>query len=174
MNKNWIIHPTILTGQTVDLLPLQKEHFEELCLAATDKELWKHTPKDCSDKEIFENVYSASLIEREKGNEYPFVIYHKPTKKIIGSTRFFEIFPEHRKLEIGWTWIVKEYWGTNVNFECKFLLLSFCFEGILRKDKIQDNGTTRNAAYFSILDDEWEDAKTKLITQLYKQPKASR
>jgi len=99
-------------------------------------------------------------------------------------------------LKIGWTWIVKDYWGTNVNFESKFLLLSYCFEilktvrvqlktkdtnmrsrkaiekigakfeGILRKDKIQDDGTTRNAAYFSILDDEWENAKTKLITQL--------
>jgi len=93
MNKNWIPHLTILTGQTVDLLPLQKEHVEELYLAASDKELWEHTPKDCSVKEIFENVYAASLIESEKGNEYTFVIYHKPTKKIIGSTRFFEIFP---------------------------------------------------------------------------------
>lgn len=196
MKKNWITHPTILTGQIVDLIPLEKEHFEELYIAASDKELWQFIPTDCSVKETFEKVYTASLIEREKGNEYPFVIYHKQTKKIIGSTRFFEIFPEHRKLEIGWTWIVKDYWGTTVNPECKLLLLTFCFEtlktvrvqlktkdtnlrsrkaiekiggkfeGILRKDKIQNDGTTRNAAYFSILDDEWEDAKTKIITQL--------
>ncbi|MEO6818833.1 MAG: GNAT family protein [Ginsengibacter sp.] len=196
MNKNWIPHPTILTGQTVNLLPLQKEHFEELYVAASDKELWQLIPTDCSVKKTFEKTYAASLSEREKGNEYPFVIYHKPTKKIIGSTRFFEIFPEHRKLEIGWTWIAKEYWGTKVNLECKLALLTFCFEtlktirvqlktkdtnersrkaiekiggkfeGILRKDKIQANGTTRNAAYFSILDDEWENARTKIMTQL--------
>ncbi len=177
--------------QKVDLLPLQKEHFEELYIAASDKELWQLIPTDCSDKKTFEKTYAASLIEREKGNEYPFVIYHKPTKKIIGSTRFFEIFPEHRKLEIGWTWIVKEHWGTAVNLECKLVLLTFCFEtlktirvqlktkdtnvrskkaiekiggkfeGILRKDKIQDNGTTRNAAYFSILDDEWNKQRLK-------------
>lgn len=196
MNKIWITHPTLLRGKTVDLIPLQKEHFEELYSVAADKQLWQQIPTDCSDKEMFEKAYSASLIERENGSEYPFVIIHKPTKRIIGSTRFFEIYPEHRKLEIGWTWIIKDYWGTTINFECKLLLLTYCFEnlktirvqlktkdtnfrsrkaiekiggkfeGILRKDKIQDDGTTRNAAYFSILDDEWEDAKLKIISQI--------
>ncbi len=196
VKEYWIKHPTILTGETVELVPLEKGHFEELYSAASDKQLWELIPTDCSDKATFEKVYADALDERDKGNEYPFVIFHKPTNRIIGSTRFFEIYPNHRKLEIGWTWIIKEYWGTSVNFECKLLLLTFCFdvlktirvqlktkdtnirsrkaiekigakfEGVLRKDKIQDNGTPRNAAYFSILDDEWEDAKRKIISQL--------
>ncbi len=196
LNKIWIAYPVILKGETVDLKPLEKEHFEELFIAASDKELWEHIPTDCSDREKFEIAYTYALDEREKGNQYPFVIYYKPSNKIIGSTRLFEIYPKDRKLEIGWTWIIKDYWGTTVNFECKLLLLTFCFEtlktirvqlktkdsnfrsrkaiekiggkfeGILRKEKIQGNGDARNAAYYSILDNEWEEAKNKITTQL--------
>jgi RimJ/RimL family protein N-acetyltransferase len=189
MTHYWIKHPTILKGKTVDLIPLEKTHFDELYSAASDKELWKHIPSDCSNKEAFDKMYDFSLTEREKGNQYPFIIFHKETKKIIGSTRLFEIYPNDKKLEIGWTFIIQQYWGTTVNLECKLLLLTFCFEtlkanrvqlktkdtnirsrkaiekigavfeGIFRKDRIQDDGTTRNAAYFSILNDEWEEAK---------------
>lgn len=194
MPNNWIDHPTILAGETVELLPLEKEHIEELYLAASDKKLWELIPVDCSKRATFDKAYNFALTEREKGNQYPFVIYHKTRNKIIGSTRFFEISPFDKKFEIGWTWIVRQYWGTEVNLECKLSLLSFCFdylgkgrvqiktdadnlgsrkeiekiggqfEGILRKDKIKENGISRSVAYYSILDDEWDDAKRSLIT----------
>jgi len=196
MTAPWIKHPTVLKGETVDLIPLEKEHFDALFIAASDKELWKYIPTDCSVRETFNTSYNAALQEREKGINYPFVVYHKKTGKFIGSTRLFDILPNDKKLEIGWTWIAKEYWGTDVNFECKLLLLTFCFEvlkarrvqiktdennarsrkaiekigghfeGILRKDKIRENGTSRNAAYFSIIDDEWPAAEQKIKSQL--------
>lgn len=194
MKEKWIAYPTILEGETVELIPLEKQHFEELYAAAADKELWKLVPTDCSDKTLFDKNYECALSERETGNQYPFVIRHKETRKLIGSTRFFEIYPADRKLEIGWTWIIKEFWGTAINLECKLLLLTFCFdilktnrvqlktkddnfrsrkaiekiggvfEGILRKDKVLSDGSTRNAAYYSILDDEWATAKCKIET----------
>ncbi|AZA89189.1 Putative ribosomal N-acetyltransferase YdaF [Chryseobacterium nakagawai] len=194
MKEKWISHPTILEGANVELIPLEKEHFEELYSAGADKDLWALIPTDGSDKEIFYQNYEFALSERENENQYPFVIRHKETQKLIGSTRFFEIYPSDKKLEIGWTWITKEFWGTSVNLECKLLLLTYCFdvlktnrvqlktkdnnlrsrkaiekiggvfEGILRKDKIQNDGSTRNAAYYSILDDEWEAAKQKIET----------
>jgi RimJ/RimL family protein N-acetyltransferase len=196
MEKHWINHPIILRGEAVDLLPLEKEHFDELLLAASDKKLWELIPIDCSKPETFRAAYDIALTERERGAQYPFVIYHKATDSIIGSTRFFEIFPNDLKLEIGWTWVIKKYWGTVVNFECKLLLLTYCFEvlktrrvqiktdennlrsrkaiekiggqfeGVLRKDKIKENGVSRSAAYYSILDDEWETARQKIINQL--------
>lgn len=196
MKEKWISHPTILEGKTIELIPLEKEHFEELYSAAADKDLWTLIPTDGSDKTIFYQNYEFALSERENGNQYPFVIKHKETQQLIGSTRLFEIYPADKKLEIGWTWITKDYWGTSVNLECKLLLLTYCFEvlktnrvqlktkddnfrsrkaiekiggvfeGILRKDKIQNNGTTRNAAYYSILDDEWNVAKQKITTQI--------
>ena len=194
MKEKWISHPTILEGTNVELIPLEKEHFEELYAAAADKDLWTLIPTDGSDKTIFYQNYQFALSERENGNQYPFVIRHKETQKLIGSTRFFEIYPSDKKLEIGWTWITKEFWGTSINLECKLLLLTYCFEvlktnrvqlktkdnnfrsrkaiekiggvfeGVLRKDKIQNDGTTRNAAYYSILDDEWNTAKQKIET----------
>lgn len=194
MTEKWILHPTILEGTHVELIPLEKEHFEELYAAAADKDLWTLIPTDGSDKAIFYKNYELALSERDNGNQYPFVIRHKETQKLIGSTRFFEIYPSDKKLEIGWTWITKEFWGSAVNLECKLLLLTYCFEvlktnrvqlktkddnlrsrkaiekiggvfeGILRKDKIQNDGTTRNAAYYSILDDEWNTAKQKIET----------
>lgn len=200
MKEQWIKHPVILEGKAIDLVPLEREHLDELSIAASDKELWKLIPTDCSEKEIFYKTYEFALKERKMGNQYPFVVRHKRTHKLIGSTRLFEIYPTDRKLEIGWTWIVKEFWGTIVNPECKLLLLTFCFEtlkanrvqlktkdtnfrsrkaiekiggvfeGILRKDKIQSDGTTRNAAYYSILDDEWNDAKNKIKKQIEGKP----
>lgn len=196
MKEKWIPYPTILEGTTIELIPLEKEHLEELYTAAADKELWANIPSDCSDKELFYKNYEFALSERENGNQYPFVIRNKQTKRLIGSTRFFEIYPSDRKLEIGWTWITKEFWGTSVNLESKLLLLTYCFEtlktnrvqlktkddnfrsrkaiekiggvfeGILRKDKIQQDGSTRNAAYYSILDNEWNTAKVKIETQI--------
>ncbi len=202
MAEQWISHPTILTGEIVELVPLEKEHFEKLFAAGSDKKLWELISVDCSKRETFNVTYNFALAEREKGNQYPFVIFHKETKEIIGSTRLFEIVSKDKKLEIGWTWIIAKYWGTAVNFECKLLLLTYCFEvlkarrvqiktdennvrswkaieklgaqfeGILRKDKIKENGDSRNAAYYSIIDDEWEIAKQKIITQLAVRKKA--
>jgi len=204
MTEHWINHPIILTGETVELVPLEKEHFEKLYVAASDKKLWDLIPLDCSVKETFDKAYNFALTERDKGNQYPFVILHKTTREIIGSTRFFEIYPLDKKLEIGWTWIITKYWGTEINFECKLLLLTFCFdilktrrvqiktdatnfrsrkaiekiggqfEGILRKDKIKENGVSRSAAYYSIIDDEWQDTKQKIITQLKNRKRAYR
>ncbi len=196
MNNEWIKHPTILENETVKLVPLELEYLDELFVAASDEKLWEFTPQNGSRRETFDTIYNAATVERERGNHYPFVIFHKPTGEIIGSTRLFDIFPDDKKLEIGWTWITREFWATTINFECKLLLLTFCFEvlrcqrvqlktdetnmrsrkaiekiggkfeGILRKDKIKENGAPRNTAYFSILDDEWDAAKQKIITQI--------
>lgn len=190
--KLWIPYPTVLEGTTIDLLPLEEHHLEELYQASADKELWKQVPSDCSDRDTFFAVYKMVLETRGNGTQYPFVIVDKQTKKLIGSTRFFEMYEADKKLEIGWTWITRDYWGSVVNLECKLLLLTYCFEvlkvnrvqlktkddnirskkaiekiggvfeGILRKDKIQNDGTTRNAAYYSILNDEWESAKNNI------------
>src|SRR6185295_8704561 len=196
MQKPWIEHPTILTGQIVDLLPLEEKHFDELFEAASDKRIWEFYTGDWSVHERFIQIYTTALALREKGKEYPFVIVHKPTKKIIGSTRLLDIVPYDKRLEIGGTWLMPQYWATAVNFDCKLALLTFCFEilkakrvqlktqhnnlrswkaiekiggvyeGIIRQHMLKDDGTYRSSAYFSILDDEWEMAKAKLQFRL--------
>ncbi|WHT40180.1 GNAT family N-acetyltransferase [Myroides sp. mNGS23_01] len=188
----WIPYPLVLEGNMVQLIPLELHHLEELYTLASDKELWRLVPSDCSERETFFTNYTQAIKARAQGLQYPFVIVNKETGQYMGSTRFFEMYELDKKLEIGWTWITQEYWGTTVNLECKLLLMTYCFEvlqvnrvqlktkdtnirsrkaiekiggvfeGILRKDKIQADGTTRNAAYYSILDTEWKDVKNKI------------
>jgi len=189
-----ISYPTILTGKTVDLLSMNNDHFIDLETLARDRRIWEFYTYDGSDPNTFRNVFTSAIIEKEKGNQFPFVIFHKRENKIIGSTRFLDIQANYKKLEIGSTWIHPDYWSTEVNLECKLLLLTYCFEnlqavrvqfktdennlrsrkaiekiggqfeGILRNDMIRDNNTKRNSAYYSIIEEEWNSKKIKLAS----------
>lgn len=196
MSKPWIEHPTVLHGQLVNLIPLEEKHFEDLLSAASDKRIWEFYVGDWSVREKFMEVYSDTLRQREKGERYPFVVFHKPSGKIIGSTMFLDIVPYDKRLEIGGSWLMPEYWATAVNFDCKLTLLTFCFEtlgthrvqlktqhnnkrswkaiekiggkyeGIIREHMLKDDGTYRSSAYFSILNHEWEHVKKDLRSKL--------
>ena len=198
---NWINYPTTLTGETVDLVSLHETHFAALELLAKDKRIWEFYPYDASDANTFLENFTTALLEREKGIQFPFVIFHKQENKIIGSTRFLDIQPKHKKLEIGATWLHPDYWATEVNLECKLLLLTYCFEklgtlrvqlktdeknmrsrkaiekiggqfeGILRNDMLRENNTKRNSAYYSIIDEEW-NAKKVNLEDLYRMKRA--
>jgi RimJ/RimL family protein N-acetyltransferase len=189
---------TILTGEKVKLIPLEEKYFNELEVLAGDPRIWEYITFDMSNSEKCKYEFSKAIKERENGNQFPFVIFHKKENKVIGSTRLMNIEPANRKLEIGWTWLHPNYWGTSLNEECKFLLLTFCFEelgairvqlktdvnnirsrkaiakiggqyeGILRNDCIRANGTFRDSVYFSIINSEWEITKTKLSKLLLK------
>lgn len=196
MKKPWIEHPTTLHGQVVDLLPLEEKHFDELHRAASDKRIWEFYPGDWSVREKFDKIYNGTLKLREKGDEYPFVAFHKESKKIIGSTRLMDIASYDKRLEIGGTWYMPEYWATAVNFDCKLMLLTFSFEklgahrvqlktqhnnirsrkaiekiggvyeGVIREHILKDDGSYRSSAYFSILKHEWTGVKEKLEAKL--------
>lgn len=187
-----IPHPTVLTRAIVELRPLLPEHFTALEALAKDKRIWEFYAVDGSNSKTILPALQSGIDEREKGTQYPFIIYHKEHKKIIGSTRFIDIQPQHNKLEIGWTWLHPDYWATAVNLECKLLLLTFAFEtqgayrvqfktdvlnirshkaiekvggvfeGVLRNDMVRENGTKRNSAYFSIIVQDWPETKEKL------------
>lgn len=199
--NSWIPHPTRLSGDTVRLVPLQRSHIPALEALARDPRIWEFYPVDGTQAEKFQGLYETALSERRKGHQYPFVIEHRPSRTVIGSTRYLDIQTAHRKLEIGWTWLHPDYWGTAVNLECKLLLLTHCFEilhvvrvtlktdalnlrsrqaiqkiggtfeGILRQDMIRDNLTHRDSCYFSLLDREWEEKKIRL-TELYQNKQA--
>ncbi|MBI3235609.1 MAG: GNAT family N-acetyltransferase [Bacteroidetes bacterium] len=192
----WLPHPITIKGELVTLVPLESLHLDELIALAKDKRIWQHYSIDGSDALKLKTVLEHAVKEREKGNQYPFVIVNNDTNELIGSTRFLDIQPLHKKLEIGWTWLHSNYWGTTINTECKLLLLSYSFEeleakrvqlktdennirsrkaiekiggqfeGILRNDMVRDNGTSRHSAYYSIIDSEWTQVKQHLINKL--------
>ena len=196
MSTPWINHPITLSGHLVELRPLEENHFGELFKAASDKRIWEFYTGDWSVHKRFIQIYYGALDQREKGNEYPFVVYYKPSQSIIGSTRLLDIVPYDRRLEIGGTWLMPEYWATAVNLDCKFALLTFCFEtlltnrvqlktqhdnirsakaiqkiggiyeGVIREHMLKDDGTYRSSAYFSILRSEWPEVKKELHQKL--------
>ncbi|MDJ1468997.1 GNAT family N-acetyltransferase [Xanthocytophaga flava] len=191
---NLIKTPLVLKGQMVELVSLDKAHFDTLEKLATEEKIWQFYPFDLANPEKFKATLPAALEEREKGSQFPFTIFYK--EKIIGSTRYMDIQPKHKKLEIGFTWMHPDYWGSGINTECKFLLLQYCFdyleiqrvhiktdemnvrsrkaiekiggqfEGIIRNDMVRDNGTKRNSASYSIIDQDWQHVKVHLLQML--------
>ena len=119
------------------------------------------------------------------GLELPFATIRQTDAKIVGSSRFLSLRPEHRSLEIGWTWLAPEVWQTGANIEAKLLMLcdafgrlgcrrvelktdalnersrgamealGAVFEGIHRKHMLVRGGENRDSAWYSVLDDEW-------------------
>ena len=193
---NWIEHPLTLNGQLVELITLNKDHFSELESLAMDKRIWQHYVYDGTDGKRLREILNSALTDMGNGIQVPFVVYSKREKRLIGSTRFMDIQPGHKKLEIGSTWFHPDYWGSVANLECKLLMLTYCFEkvgalrvqfktdennirsrkaiekiggkfeGILRFDMLRDNGTNRNSAYYSIINVEWNNVKTNLTNLL--------
>lgn len=198
----WIDQDTVLNGHFVGLVPLVPYYFDELISLAKDRRIWEHYIYDGTDPEKMRSVLESALKDKENGTQFPFVIIDKSTSNIIGSTRFMDIVPAHRKLEIGSTWLHPDHWSTVVNLESKLLLLTHCFEqlrtlrvqlktdeknirsrkaiekiggvfeGILRNDMLRDNGTHRNSAYYSFIDTEWP-AKKQALQALYEAKKCS-
>jgi N-acetyltransferase len=193
---SWIEHPVILTGEKVKLVPLENSHFDELAAVAKDERIWEHISINGADPARILLHLKSAVLKRATGEQYPFTVIDRKTNKIIGSTLFHNIFPEHKKLEIGWTWYAPDYWRTGYNRECKLLLLTFCFEtlgavrvqlqtdenntrsraailgigavfeGILRKERIRANGAFRNTVMYSIIDSEWPSVKSLLKNSL--------
>lgn len=193
---NWVKYPLTIEGRSIRIISLEKLHLNELVLLAKDKRIWEFFPFDGANEMRFLTIYNSFISEREKGNQYPFIIVDKNNHKIIGSTSFLDIQKQHKKMEIGATWLHPDYWGSSINTECKLLLLSYCFEelcttriqlktdeknmrsrkaiekigaefeGILRNEMIRDNDTKRNSAFYSIIDGEWNYKKIKLIELL--------
>ena len=187
-----IEHPLILEGERVRLIPLQKEHLPELIEAGKESIIWEQLPIDGSRKGSMAMHVNEAILKRVNGDQYPFSVVDKIKNKIIGTTRFFEIFLQHKKLEIGWTWYDPDYWGRGYNTECKLLLLTYCFEqlklnrvqfktrntnfrsaaaikkigakfeGIMRKDRIMPDSVVRDTMIFSIIDEDWKDVKPHL------------
>src|SRR5215471_767842 len=188
--------PIILEGQHARLAPLSLADADALIAAAADGELWKTNVTIIPDASGMKRYIQAALDGQSMGKELPFVVVRKSTNDIVGTTRFYEIFPHDRKCAIGYTWLAKSAQRTPVNTECKLLLLTHAFEtwncvrvelitdvlnqqsraailrlgakqeGILRKHMILPTGRVRDSVFFSVTDDEWPDMKRRLASRL--------
>ena len=198
MFMNWLLHPVVLEGERVKLVPLDPGHFAELLKIGAQEKIWEFISINGAEEQILLAHLRSAVLKRATGEQYAFTVIDKVSNKIIGSTLFHNIYPVHRKVEIGWTWYDPAYWRTGYNVECKLLLLTYAFEtlktvrvqlqtdannlrsrtaiegigavmeGMMRKERIRANGEFRTTVMYSIIDDEWPAVKQLLKNRLQK------
>jgi RimJ/RimL family protein N-acetyltransferase len=181
-------HDYVLEDDCVLLRPLQANDCNNLLLFSLhEPELWKYSLVKVAGEENLKHYINTALIAREKGSEYPFIVFDKRTQEFAGSTRFYDIQVSQKTLQLGYTWYGKKFHGTGLNKHCKYLLLKFGFEqigmervefradntnersiaamksigcvveGVLRSSTIKADGKRRDSIVLSILKEEWEN-----------------
>jgi N-acetyltransferase len=188
--------PVFLHGSLVSLEPLTISSVPALAAVGLHPELWRLQPRVIVSVADMREYVEQALADQARGVSLPFVIVRREDRAVLGSTRFMELAPEHRRLEIGATWLTPAAQRTGVNVEAKLLLLSHAFEsmgmqrvvlkteatniqsrtailalgaveeGTFRRHLIAENGRMRDMTYFSILDTEWPAVRDRLRARL--------
>ncbi len=178
------------------LEPLAEVHAEELWRAAQAPEIWAWLAHLGSSREYFQQWLEMSLEAAAAGREGVFATRERSGGTLVGSTRYLNVRPADRVVEIGWTWLNPVVWGTGVNVEAKLLMLDYAFEtlgcirvelktdarnersraaiaalpaqfeGVLRKHMTVPDVGVRDTAYFSVIDDEWPGVRANLQRRL--------
>lgn len=188
------VEPVVLEGEHVRLEPLAEEHAPGLFNRGQEQADWAYMPRPCFvDLADCRNWVSESLATP---GCLPFAIIETGKGLPVGSSRYLNIRPEHRGLEIGWTWLGRDWQRTPVNTEAKLLLLQHAFEvltairvefktdarnersqnalerigavreGTLRQHMIVQDDYLRDSVYFSITDGDWPALKLGLQEKL--------
>jgi RimJ/RimL family protein N-acetyltransferase len=185
-----------LVGRIVRLEPLGPEHADGLWEAARNLRIWEITNELIDRRSRFDRWFEQALDEQTRRIAAPFATIDGAAGRPIGSTRYGSLRPEHRSVEIGWTWLNPAAWGTGANVEAKLLMLTRAFdelgcirvefktnarndrsraalaalpaqfEGVHRKHMIVRDGERRDSAWYSVVDDEWPAVKANLERRL--------
>jgi N-acetyltransferase len=192
------LEPVLLQGSRASLAPLTLSHTNDLAEAVRDGELWRLWYTSIPAPDEMANVIDQRLAAQARGTCFPFAVLDNATGKAIGMTNYLNVEPEHCRLEIGGTWYRKSVQRSQVNTECKLLLLGHAFDalhciavefrthyfnfqsrrgierlgakldGILRSHQIAANGTLRDTCVYSIIASEWPTVKAHLSWQMEK------
>jgi N-acetyltransferase len=187
--------PPTLEGRIARLEPLATEHEDDLWNASRDPRTWRWLSiVQPETREGWRAFVGQATEAAASGTEIPLVT--RRGDEVVGSTRFLALRPEHRSVEIGWTWLHPSVWGTGVNVEAKFLqmqhafevwgcrrvewktdaqnerscraleALGATFEGVHRKHMLVRDGENRDSAWYSVTDEEWPRVRAHLEARL--------
>jgi RimJ/RimL family protein N-acetyltransferase len=184
------VAPVVLKGHGVVLEPLAQDHAQGLYNRGRSAADWAYMPRAC----FVDLADARQWIDEAQASagQLPFAIVETGKGKAVGSTRYLNIRPEHRSLEIGYTWLGQEWQRTALNTQAKLLLLSHAFErlgcvriefktdarnersqralerigarreGVLRNHMIVQSNYLRDSVYFSVIESEWLEVKERL------------
>jgi RimJ/RimL family protein N-acetyltransferase len=190
--------PLTLEGRAVRLEPLDAGQWRELWAVAEPDaaELFRWMPYPLASQEDFMRWEAKAFAEQAAGASCVFLTRERATNRVVGTTRYLNIDPAHRRVEIGSTWIATAWQRTALNTEAKFLMLRHGFEvlncvrielktdalnqrsraailrlgaqeeGTLRRHMLMPDGRWRDTVYYSILDSEWPGVKAALLAKM--------
>ena len=185
--------PVTLTGQYVRLEPMTEAHIPALAEIGIRQAFWDFMVYGQMNTEADIANWVRDILGRAgKGTDLPFVAVQLASGRVAGATRYLNMLPKDRGLEVGGTWYGLDFQRTVVNTECKYLLLQYAFEtlgcirvqlktdlrngrsqqaierlgavkeGVLRNHMILPDGRIRHSVFYSILDTEWAGVKQRL------------
>lgn len=189
---SWVA-PVALTGKHVRLEPMTEVHIPALAEIGVGQTFWDYMLYGRMETEADMAGWVRDILARaERRTDLPFVAIHLASGRVAGATRYLNILPNDKGLEVGGTWYGLDFQRTAVNTECKYLMLSHAFEtlgcirvqiktdslnersqkaierigavkeGVLRNHMILPDGRIRHSVFYSILDTEWPDVKKNL------------
>jgi N-acetyltransferase len=187
------IKPVVLLGKYVRLEPMTEAHIPGLAQIGVGRGFWHFMLYGDMKTEADMRKWVLDILGRaEKGADLPFTVIDLVSGRVAGATRYLNIMPNDRGLEIGGTWYGTEFQRTAVNTESKYLLMTHAFEalgairvqlktdsrnersqraierigakkeGVLRNHMILPDGYFRHSVFYSVLDTEWPGVKKNL------------
>lgn len=195
--------PVTLEGQHVRLEPITLAHIPALWRIGAHEELWRYIPYTISSEDAMRAYVASELAKQAAGQVVRFVTVARQTNELVGATSFMAIDRQHRRLEIGGTWITPAWQRSPINTEAKYLQLHHAFEragclrvelktdvlntksrraierlgavqeGIFRKHMVMPDGRIRDSVYYSITCDDWPTVKVRLEGLMAAYPLAS-
>jgi RimJ/RimL family protein N-acetyltransferase len=189
--QTWVT-PVTLTGDRVRMEPLAERHLDELARVAFDDAIWRWTIAKSIDDAGLRAWFDQAMANAGDAIEVPFATIDQASDRAIGSSRYMTIAPEHRRLEIGWTWVGTAFQRTGANREAKLLQLTHAFEtldarrvefktharnvasrtallgigatfeGVLRHHTLMPDGSDRDSAFYGVIAPEWPAVKARL------------
>lgn len=191
------VKPLTLENRWVRLEPLTLQHAEGLWAIGQQADDWLWMPRACFQSlDDTRQWITEALAQQDKGLQIAFAIRDRASGELAGSTRYLNIRPKDRGLEIGWTWLGRAFQRTPVNTAAKLLLLGHAFdslnalrvelktdarnqrsqaaiarlgatrEGVFRRHMVVQGGFVRDTVYFSITDQDWPAVQPQLLRML--------
>jgi len=185
-----------LENERVKLSLLDLSNYKNLIEIASQDDLLQYSPSDISTPEKLKAYVQTAVDGYYHKTTIPLIIYDKKTQAYAGSTRYGLINWNNKVVHIGWTWIGKQFQGTGLNTNMKFLMLQYAFEtlefdkvefridernmasrkavekinakleGVLRKDTVMLDGFKRSTCCYGILKEEWLSIKESLQNKI--------
>ena len=190
------VEPVVLEGTVVRLEPLSVDHLQGLISVGLDADIWRWMPVAIQTPGDMRTYIETALAGRDSGREMPFATIEVDSGRVIGGTRYLNIEPAHRRLEIGYTWLAPAWQRTAANTEQKLLMLGHAFndlgalrvefktdslneksraallgigateEGTMRNHMITQADRRRHSVYFSVIEEEWPQIRQHLEARL--------